>query len=119
MHADGGMNRELRKASVSKREWKVLSRWTCLWRVWNAVCWHEGRAPVRAALSLHLNSSRLGCDSPSGLELQLLGGLLQPLLVALEVCFSLETLSSHPDGPLTVGLTKWPTRCSWVQNACF
>lgn len=44
------------------------------WEGQECCCWHEGGAPVRAAVSLHLNYPRLGCDSPSWLELQPLGG---------------------------------------------
>lgn len=44
MCADGGSCRELGKASVSKKERKVLGLWTCLWRVQSAVCWLESVA---------------------------------------------------------------------------
>lgn len=68
---------------------------------------------------MHLISSGLGCDSPSGLELQtFLGAWLQPLPVVLEVGLILEPLGSLPDGPLAAGLSKSPTLCSWVQSAC-
>lgn len=107
--------RELEEAPVRKRG--VLSMWTsggC-----SAVPWHEGVAAGRAALSLHLISSRLGHDSPSGLELRtLLGFCCNHFLLCWKFFYTLEPLGSHPDGPSAVGLSKSPTLYLWVQNAC-
>lgn len=65
MFANGGMFRKLGEVSVSKREREVLSTRTYFWStVFGIKVWQPGGA----AVSLHLISSRLGCDLPLGLE---------------------------------------------------